>query len=405
MEINWKKDAALFIIGQALSHFGSIVVQYAILWHITLTTQSGTMMTLFTIVLFFPMFFISPFAGVWADRYNRKYIINIADGAIAFASLVVAILLIMGYTNYWILLICAFTRSLGYGTQMPAVSALIPIIVPKEHLTKINGIQSSIQSLGNLTAPMISGVLMTLAPLQTLFFLDVVTAAIGISILFFLVKVPAIEIQGEQKKPKYFGELREGLKYIRQQGYILRMIIIAAIFQIFLSPTNLLTPLQVARKFGDDVWRLTAIEVTSSIGMMVGGILIGVWGGFKNRVFTMAFACFLFGSVAIGLGVTPNFWFYIGIMAIAGLLMPLFNTTAVVMLQSKVDPAFMGRVFSVFGMISSVMMPAGMLIFGPLADNISIDYILIGTGIAIALLAIPFVTSKVLREAGKITSP
>jgi DHA3 family macrolide efflux protein-like MFS transporter len=252
---------------------------------------------------------------------------------------------------------------------------------------------------------MVSGVLMTLAPLHILFFIDVVTAAIGISIVFFLVKVPALEKAEEQKKPAYFSELREGLRYIRSQGYIFRMIIIAAIFQFFCSPTALLTPLQVTRNFGDDVWRLTAIEIAFSIGMIGGGILIGVWGGFKNRVFTMALACCVFGLGAVGLGLVPIFWLYIAIMALAGISMPLFNTPAVVMLQSSVDPAYMGRVFSVFGMISSAMMPAGMVIFGPLADTISIDYMLIGTGIVIALLAIPFVSSKVLREAGKITPP
>jgi DHA3 family macrolide efflux protein-like MFS transporter len=248
---------------------------------------------------------------------------------------------------------------------------------------------------------MVSGVLMTLAPLHILFFIDVVTAAIGISILFFLVKAPIEEKPEEQKKLEYFSELREGLKYIRKQGFIFRMIIFAALFNFFCSPTALLTPLQVTRNFGDDVWRLTAIEIAFSIGMMAGGILIGLWGGFKNRIYTMALAFFLFGLTAVGLGLTPNFWLYIAIMAAAGIFMPLFNTPAIVMLQSKVDPAFMGRVFSVVSMVGSIMMPAGMLIFGPLADRINIDYMLIGTGIVISLLTIPFVSSRVLREAGR----
>jgi DHA3 family macrolide efflux protein-like MFS transporter len=116
----------------------------------------------------------------------------------------------------------------------------------------------------------------------------------------------------------------------------------------------------------------------------------------------MALSFFLYGLTAVGLGLASNFWLYIAIMAAAGVFIPLFNTPAVVMLQSTVDPAFMGRVFSVVSMVGSIMMPAGMLIFGPLADTISIDYMLIGTGTVIALLTIPFVSSKVLREAGRI---
>ena len=190
MEMNWKRNAFLFVAGQALSFFGTMVVQYAILWHITLKSQSGTMMTLFTIAGFLPMFFISPFAGVWADRFNRKYIINIADGAIAFFSLVVAVFLMTGIDHYGILLACALARSLGQGVQTPAVGAFIPEIVPEEQLTKINGFQGSIQSLVTLTSPMVSGALMSFAPLETLFLLDVVTALIGIGIVFFLVKAP-----------------------------------------------------------------------------------------------------------------------------------------------------------------------------------------------------------------------
>ena len=129
------------------------------------------MMTVFTIAGFLPMFFISPFAGVWADRFNRKNIINIADGSIALVSLIVAVFLLFGSDYISILLICAVVRSLGQGSQMPAVSALIPQIVPQENLTRVNGILTSIQAGTTLAAPMVSGALMTFAPLEILFLL------------------------------------------------------------------------------------------------------------------------------------------------------------------------------------------------------------------------------------------
>jgi DHA3 family macrolide efflux protein-like MFS transporter len=406
MNVTWKKNTILFLSGQALSLFGSMLVQYAILWHITLKTQSGAMMTLFTVAGFLPMFFISPFGGVWADRFNRKYIINIADGVIALASLIVALFLVSGVEHYGILLACAVVRSFGQGVQTPAVGAFIPQIVPQEHLTKVNGIQNSIQSFSMLAAPMLSGALMSFASLEMLFFLDVITAAAGIGILFFFVKSPGAvqpETHREQKGLEYFHDLKEGLKYIRGHRYILRMIMLSAVFMIFVSPAAFLTPLQVTRDFGNDVWRLTAIEITFSAGMMLGGILISLWGGFKNRVYTMAFSCALFGLEAIGLGLAGNFWLYIAIMGITGMTMPLYNTPATVLLQSTVEGAYMGRVLSVFGMVSSFMMPAGMFIFGPLADVLAIDYLLIGTGAVIALLAIPFIGSKILRTAGAQT--
>jgi DHA3 family macrolide efflux protein-like MFS transporter len=363
------------------------------------------MMTIFTVAGFILRFFISPFAGVWADRFNRKYLINISDSVIAFASLIVAVLFLFGFDHVGILLLCAVIRSFGQSVQNPALGAFLPQIVPKEQLTRINGLQGSIDSFTTLAAPAASGILMTLTSLEMLFFLDVVTAAIGISILFFFVKVPALKKQEpdreQQTKPTYFHDLKEGMKYIGEHKYILQQIIISAVLLVFLAPTSLLTPLHVTRNFGDAVWRLTAIQIALSIGMMAGGIVIGAWGGFKNRVFTLAFACVLFGMEAAGLGLSKNFALYAGIMAAIGLTMPMYGVSSMALLQSTADPAFMGRVISVYGMVSGTMFPLGMLIFGPISDAGSMDFIFIGTGIVLALLSIPFIMSKALREAGR----
>jgi DHA3 family macrolide efflux protein-like MFS transporter len=118
-------------------------------------------------------------------------------------------------------------------------------------------------------------------------------------------------------------------------------------------------------------------------------------------MYTMTLAYFGYGIGVLGLGLAGNFWIYLGIMAVIGITMPLFNTPIAVLLQTTVEPAYMGRVFSVIGMVSTGMMPLGMLIFGPLADTVAIDVLLIGTGIALALLAIPFFANKTLREIGK----
>lgn len=403
MEINWKKNAALFLSGQAISLFGSMVVQYAILWHITLKTQSGIMITIFTIAGFLPMFFISPFGGVWADRFNRKYIINIADGVTAFASLIIAVFLILGFENLGILLIGAAARSFGQGVQTPAVGAFIPQITPEQHLTKINGIQSSIQSFITLMSPAVSAALMSFAPLEMLFFVDVITAVCGISILFFFVKVPKQEIGGrtaEQKPLKYLHDLKEGLRYIKTHEHILLFIVLSALFMFFASPSAMLTPLQVSRNFGGEFWRLSAIEIAFSAGMIAGGFVIGFWGGFKNRIFTILLACALFGIETIILGVVSVFWIYICAMAVIGVTMPLYSTPFMVILQTTVEPEFMGRVLSANNMLGSVMMPLGMLVFGPLSDAVSIDIILVITGIIMTLLCIPYAAIKPLREAG-----
>jgi DHA3 family macrolide efflux protein-like MFS transporter len=348
------------------------------------------------------MFIISPFGGVWADRFNRKLLINISDGVVALASLVIAVLLIMGYTHFGILLICTGIRALGQGVQMPAVGAVIPQIVPAEHLTRVNGIHGSVQALCTFASPMLGALLMSLFPLYILFLFDVVTAAIGISILFFFVKVPSLESLAEKADIHYFHDLKEGLRYIRGNEFVLRLLIFQAVFLIFVSPAALLTPLQTVRNFGDDVWRLSAIEIAFSLGMSGGGIIIAAWGGFKNKIVTMTLGCFIFGLTAAGLGLTPFFWLYLGIFVIAGFAMPFFNTPAMVLLQTKVEQEFMGRVFSVFTMVSTSIMPLAMLVYGPLVDAVNINIILVITGVVMMVLSIILVSDKTLRKAGNL---
>jgi DHA3 family macrolide efflux protein-like MFS transporter len=159
--------------------------------------------------------------------------------------------------------------------------------------------------------------------------------------------------------------------------------------------------LQVVRSFGDEVWRLTAIEVTFSIGMMLGGFLIASWGGFKNRFHSMLLAGFTIGLCTIGLGAIPVFWLYLFIMVITGLAIPVFSTPATVLLQERVEGDYMGRVFGVYGMISSAMMPIGMLVFGPVSDFIDIEWLLIGTGVLMLVQNALMLGSKALLQAGK----
>lgn len=167
------------------------------------------------------------------------------------------------------------------------------------------------------------------------------------------------------------------------------------------KPAAFLTPLQVTRSFGEEVWRLSAIEVTFSIGMTVGGLLIASWGGFKNKIHTMALSSFMIGACTFALGLVPVFWIYLIFMVLTGVAMPFFNTPSTVLLQEKVEGDFLGRVFGVLGMIATSMMPLGMLVFGPISDVIKIEWLLIGTGLLLFIQGFFLLGSKALIEAGK----
>ncbi len=400
---HWKKNVSLFLGGQAVTLIGSSLVSYAIMWHVTLETGSGSVMTLFVIATMLPLFIVSPFAGIWADRFNRKYIINIADLSIAAVTLIIAVCFTMGITNIGLLFVCAIIRSAGQGIQMPAVTALIPQITPKDQLVRINGINMAIQSLSMLGSPALAGFLLTIAPMQIIFYVDVVTALVGVFILFFLVKNPKrsreeVELANARS---YFTDLKDGIRYIRDHVFIKRFIVIAIMFNILLAPAMYLSILQVTRNFGPDVWRLSAVEICFSVGMMLGGIIIAVWGGFRNKTVTCFLGVVVFGLSTVGLGVMGVFIPYLICIGISGLAVPAFNTPMAAIFQTKIDENFMGRVMSVLAMISSLAVPLGMLVFGPLGDKISIDLIMIITGGCTVVVSIYFLIDKKLMEAGR----
>lgn len=401
MQVDWKRNVTLFLTSQAVSLFGSALVQLAITWHITLTTQSGTMMTLAIICGFVPMLFVSPFAGVWADRYDRKLLIALADSAIALSTLILALLFLSGYDSIWLLFAALAVRSLGSGVQMPAVNAFLPQFVPQESLTRINAINGMIQSTMTLLSPMLSAALLTVASIEAIFFIDVVTAAIAVAILLRWLHVPAHERAAAAEPTGYFADLRAGLAYIAQHRYLKAFFLFNAVFFMFLGPMAFLTPLQVARSFGEEVWRLSAIEVGFSFGMVVGGALMASWGGFSNRIYNMVLANFINGVCALALGLPPAFSIYVLLMTLIGVIIPMFNTPATVMLQERVEGAYLGRIFGVHTMIASSLMPLSMLIYGPLADIVPIERLLVISGGAMIVQSVLMLANRALRQAGE----
>lgn len=398
---NWYKNIVLFLSSQAISLFGSSLVQYAMMWYITLSTESGVMMTIYIICGFIPTFILSPVAGVWADRYNRKMLIVLSDGLIALATLILAIIFLMGFDDIWLLFLMAAIRAFGTGIQTPAVGAILPQIVPKNKLTKVNGINGSIQAIIMFVSPLVSAALLGMATMEIIFFIDVVTAAIAIGTLLIFLKIPLHEKAKDKQTTSYLSDFKLGLQYVNSHDFLKKFFLFFALFMVLMAPASFLTPLQVARSFGDDVWRLTAIEIVFSIGMMTGGAIIASWGGFSNKVKTMGFATVIMGVCTFALGSVPNFWIYLFFMDVFGVAMPILNTPATVLLQEKIEEDYLGRVFGVMGMISTSMMPIGMLIFGPLADMVKIEWLLIGTGAFIMCLSLLLVKNHVLIEAGK----
>jgi DHA3 family macrolide efflux protein-like MFS transporter len=374
------------------------------MWYIVLQTESGIMMTIYIAAGLLPTFFLSPFGGVWADRFDRKLLIILADSGIAAATLILAILFLTGHKEVWFLFGAAGIRAAGAGIHTPAIGAFVPQIVPGEKLTRVNGIYGSIQSIIMLISPMASAALLTFASIELIFFIDVVTAAIAVIILVSYLQAPAHPKALEKKTTTYFKDMHEGINYIINHKYIKSFFIFFAVMHFLVAPVAFLTPLQVARSFGSDVWRLTSIEVLFSLGMAAGGGIMASWGGFKNKIHTMFLSMMAIGICTLAFGVIANFWIYLFFMFLIGIALPMFTTPATVLIQQKVEGNFLGRVFGVLTMISSFMMPMGMLLFGPIADSIKIELMLIATGILLFAEGFFLFGSKELIKAGEPAS-
>ncbi|HOI85756.1 MAG TPA: MFS transporter [Acholeplasmataceae bacterium] len=399
----WKKTVATFMISQTVSLLGSMLVMYAIMWHVTLTTQSGTMMTIMVLCTFIPSILISPFAGVWADRLNRKMLMIVADLSIAAVTLIIAFLFFFDIRDVWIVFIISIIRAFGQSVHQPAVSAVYQQIVPKDKLVRVQGIVQGIQSTSMIVMPLLAGLLLAVTTLEYIFFIDIITAILAVFILIFYVKLPKHEAELNQESIAYFNDMKEGIKYAFSHPLILNILLFGFLFMIVVAAPSFLTYLQVARVFGAEAWRLSALEAVFGIGMLLGSITIAAWGGFKNRLITYFLSYILIGIGTIGLGLPYNFWIYIGFWCFVGFFISLSSPLMVALIQEKVDPLFIGRIFSVFGLIHTISLPIGMLVFGPLSDTIDISLLILISGVLMVLIAlVPLFNQRLIKQGVKV---
>lgn len=401
MKTNWKKNIVLYLAGQIVSLFGSMLVQCAMSWYITLETQSGTMMTIAIVCGFLPTFLVSPFAGVWADRYNRKKLIIFADALVATATLGLVAAFAFGLRDFRMIFAVMAIRGLGQGIQQPAVNAFLPQLVPQDKLMRINSINSSAQSAMMILSPALAGALMTFATLEAIFFIDVITAIIAIIILGIFVKPEKYELTKSAEGISYFDDLKLGLRYISSHKVVKALFAFNSILILLSAPAAMLSGLRVTQMFGAEAWRLSVADIAFSVGMLGGSALLMTWGGFKSRHATISLGNYIFAVTTVLFGIIPSFWLFVAVMAICGTAIPFFSTPLTVLMQETVEPEYMGRVFSFNSMVMSLGMPLGLVVLGPLGDIIGLGWLFIGSGLVQLVISIMFQVNPTLRSAGK----
>ena len=384
----WRRRAVLFIISQGITLFGSSIVQMAIIWQVALETSSGFWLTVLTLSSTIPQTILSFFGGVWADRYSRKRLIILADAGIAVVTLVLALKFMFGKTANILplLVLVSALRSVGSGIQTPAVSAVIPQIVPEEQLIRYNGINSSMMAIVQFASPAVAGAVLSIGSFHWLLLLDVATAMIGISLLSF-VTITNLK-KAEQSEQTFFADMKAGISYAAKELVVKRLLLTYGAF-IFLSvPSSFLTVLMIERTFGNSYTYLTVNEMAGFAGMVLGGILLGTWGGFKQRTKTLVFGLVCFGTFSLVLGFTYTFWLFAVMMFMMSFFIPVVQTATTTMLQEHVPAEKQGRIFGLLGAMYSGFMPLGTAIFGPLADVLKIQWLVIGCGVSLVILGL-----------------
>lgn len=372
----WKPKFFTIFAGQALSLFGSSLVQFALVWYLTRQTGSATILATATLVAMLPQILLGPFVGALVDRWNRRVVMIVADGLIALATLGLAGLFWAGLAQVWHIYVILLIRSLGGAFHWPAMSASTALMVPKDQLARVAGMQQTLQGLVSMVAPPTGAVLLGLMTTQGVLAVDVATALLAILPLAFIsIPQPAREqtASGEHKT-SYWQDVKEGFTYVAAWPGLLAILVMAVLINFLLTPAGSLMPLLVTKHFGLGALELGFTDTLWGVGMIAGGALLGIWGGFKRRIVTS-----MLGIIGLGLGVlmtgfapSNQFWLALAGMAVMGFMNPITNGPLHAILQATVKPEMQGRVMSLINSAATAMTPLSLAVAGPVSDAIGI---------------------------------
>jgi DHA3 family macrolide efflux protein-like MFS transporter len=367
----WKGPFFTIWAGQALSLLGSALVQFALVWWLTQTTGSATVLALASMMAMLPQVLISPLAGALVDRWNRNRVMIVADALIALAGGVLAVLYALEGVRIWHIYLVMFIRAAGGAFHWPAMQASTSLMVPEEGLSRVAGLNQALQGLAAIVAPPLGAMLLDVFQVQVLLAIDVLTAVLAIlSLVIIDVPQPSHRAAEEGAGARtVLADMRQGLRFLWGWPGMLIVIGIAMAVNLLLHPALSLQPLLVTDHFGGGALELAWLQSAFGVGFVAGGIALSAWGGFKQRVLTgvLALALSGLGFAMVGLAPTRLFWLAVGALFFAGFMNVIVNGSMFAMLQALIPPEMQGRVFTVVLSGSGLMAPLGLAIAGPLA--------------------------------------
>lgn len=385
---HWQKTFIIIYSGQALSLVGSATVQFAIIWWLTVQTESAITLALASIVSCLPNMLIGPFAGVWIDRCNRRTVMIAADGLIALSSVILGIAFLSGNSpSVWFVYLILFIRGLGNTFHTPAMQAAIPLFVPVEMLTKAGGWGNLVVSISTMAGPALGAVLMSIFPMAAVMLVDIIGAAFAILCLL-TISIP--DIPRSAVNVHIIEDIKNGIIDMKNNKPLMAMFFPIIFATILYMPLGALFPLLVRRHYMGWAWHNAVVEFFFSGGLLLSSFAIGVWGGAKKRFLMISSAIIALGvSAAVG-GLLPpeGFWGFVICCFVMGASGTFFNVPLMAYIQETVAPERMGKVFSVLTAAMTLASPIGLIIAGPLSEWIGIDRCFAWSGALMGIIGI-----------------
>ena len=356
--------------GQLISMLGSGLTSFALgVW---IFQQTGRVTPFALTVLFgsLPRILLLPLAGSLADRWNRRWMMFLADTGSALTTLAVVLLLAFGSLQIGHIYLLVILSSFFAAFQEPSYSASVTMLVPKKNLGRANGLLQLSQALETIATPLIAGVLFVAIDLRGILMIDFVTYFAALAALLIVrIPQPKVEQAAGETKSSVWKDFSFGWSYLRCRPGLFGLLLYYAMVNFLLNLSGVLMGPLVLSNHSASVFG--TVQTTAGVGMLLGSIVISAWGGPKGRRIPSVIgyiAVSILGLIIAGLGINPLF-------PIAGYLVllffvPLASGSSQAVFQTKVAPQVQGRVFSVRSMLSRSMMPLAFLLSGPLADRV-----------------------------------
>jgi DHA3 family macrolide efflux protein-like MFS transporter len=389
-------------IAQAFSLLGSQLVQFALIWYLTEQTGSATVLAIASFVGMVPAVVLGPVAGALVDRWSRRWVMFWADGLVALSTAALAMLFAVGAVEIWHIYAALLIRAIGGSFHWPAMSASTSLMVPPDLLTRIAGLNQMVQGGTNIVSAPLGALLVATLPMTAVLAIDVGTALIAMTPLLFIAvpQPPAQPVSGSSPVQSVWADMVAGFRYVWAWRGLRILCSIAIAINFLLAPALSLLPIFVVEQLQGGALELGWLNAAWGAGVIAGGLLLSVWGGFKKRMLTTFSGLFLQGLAIAALGYVPPHWVVLALffLFLSGVSMPITNGTVLATMQTVVAPEMQGRVFTLTGSLASVAAPLALLMAGPAADWIGVRPLFWVAGIGCMALALYCPTNKELMQ-------